>query len=98
MKSLLIAASLMIVVQPAFAAIPMLNYDCPNDIQIHTDENGPVYINGQEAKVTQNTDSTVVAKGEGVTVQISTNDDGTVSVSYTGPNGDSGVCDPAEGD
>ncbi|PJI50588.1 MAG: hypothetical protein CTR55_04435 [Pseudomonas sp.] len=98
MKSLLIAVSLLIVVQPAVAAIPMLNYDCPNDIQIHTDEGGPVYINGQEAKVTQSTDSTVVAKGEGVTIQISTNDDGTVSVSYTGPDGDSGVCDPAEGD
>lgn len=97
MKSLLIAASL-IAVPPAFAAIPMLNYDCPNDVQIHTDENGPVYINGQEAKVTQDKNNTVVAKGEGVTVQITLNDDGTASVSYTDPDGNTGVCDPAEGD
>ncbi|WP_371226741.1 hypothetical protein ACAW63_16095 [Pseudomonas sp. QE6] len=103
MKSLTTAASLLIftslgVVQPAAAAIPMLNYDCPNDIQVHTDEGGPVYINGKEAKVKQSNDKYIEAKGEGVTVSISLNDDGTATVSYTGPKGANGVCEPAEGD
>jgi hypothetical protein len=97
MKPLLIAVSL-IAVQPAFAAIPMLNYDCPNDIQVHTDEGGPVYINGKEAKVKQKNDHYIEAKGEGVTISISLNDDGTATVSYTGAKGANGVCQPAEGD
>lgn len=97
MKSLLIAVSL-IAVQPAFAAIPMLNYDCPDDIQVHTDEGGPVYINGKEAKVKQKNEKYIEAKGEGVTISISLNDDGSATVSYTGPKGANGICQPAEGD
>ncbi|MCP1650269.1 hypothetical protein [Pseudomonas nitroreducens] len=98
MKPLLIAPLLLIAVQPAFAAIPMLNYDCPNDIQVHTDEGGPVYINGKEAKVKQKNDKYLEAKGEGVTISISLNDDGSATVSYTGPKGANGICQPAEGD
>ncbi|MFV3306901.1 hypothetical protein ACNFBT_16655 [Pseudomonas sp. NY15181] len=103
MKSLTTAAALLIftslvVMQPAAAAIPMLNYDCPNDIQVHTDEGGPVYINGKEAKIKQSNDKYIEAKGDGVTVSISLNDDGTATVSYTGPKGANGVCEPAEGD
>ncbi|MBB4863142.1 hypothetical protein HNP46_001989 [Pseudomonas nitritireducens] len=97
MKPLLIAVS-MIVVQPAFAAIPMLNYDCPDDIQVHTDEGGPVYINGKEAKVKQKNDKYIEARGDGVTISISLNDDGSAAVSYTGAKGAHGVCQPAEGD
>ena len=98
MKPLLIAPLLLIAVQPAVAAIPMLNYDCPNDIQVHTDEGGPVYINGKEAKVKQKNDQYLEAKGEGVTISISLNDDGSATVSYTGPKGANGICQPAEGD
>lgn len=98
MKSLLIAVPLLIVVQPAIAAIPMLNYDCPNDIQVHTDEGGPVYINGKQARIKQSNDKYIEAKGEGVTVSISLNDDGSATVSYTGPKGANGICQPAEGD
>lgn len=98
MKPLLIAPLLLIAVQPAVAAIPMLNYDCPNDIQVYTDEGGPVYINGKEAKVKQKNDKYLEAKGEGVTISISLNDDGSATVSYTGPKGANGICQPAEGD
>ncbi|WP_152224044.1 hypothetical protein [Pseudomonas sp. SCB32] len=107
MKSLQIAAALLIpaslcLMQPAAAAsaaaIPMLNFDCPNDIQVHTDEGGPVYINGKEAKIKQSDDKYIEAKGDGVTVSISLNDDGSATVSYTGPKGANGVCEAAEGD
>ncbi|MFJ3050589.1 hypothetical protein [Pseudomonas nitroreducens] len=98
MKPLLIAPLLLIAVQPAVAAIPMLNYDCPNDVQVHTDEGGPIYINGKEAKVKQKNDKYLEAKGDGVTVSISLNDDGSATVSYTGPKGANGICQPAEGD
>ncbi|MCG8907840.1 hypothetical protein ACQCLI_08705 [Pseudomonas nitroreducens] len=98
MKSLLIATLSLIVVQPVFAAIPMLNYDCPMNIQVHSDEGGPVYINGQEARLKVVNDNYYEAKGSGVTISISINPDGTASVSYTGKKGANGICQPAEGD
>lgn len=98
MKSMPLAVSLLILAQPAFAAIPLLNYDCPTNIQVHADEGGPVYINGKEAKLKKFNDKYFEAKGSGVTISISINDDGTPSVSYTGAKGANGVCQAAEGD
>jgi len=98
MKPLLIAPLLLVAVQPALAAIPLLNYDCPMNIQVHADEGGPVYINGQEAKLKVFNDKYYEAKGSGVTISISINEDGTPSVSYTGKKGANGVCQAAEGD
>ncbi|MCP8465569.1 hypothetical protein NK553_16595 [Pseudomonas sp. ZM23] len=100
MKPQLLAASLLILAPSAFAALPMLNYDCPNDIQVHADEGGPVYINGKEAKLKKSNDNYFEAKDKesGVTVSISIAEDGTPSVSYTGAKGANGICQAAEGD
>ncbi|MFQ2427017.1 hypothetical protein ACK31W_19540 [Aeromonas caviae] len=51
MKNTVIAVMTLIMTGAAQAAIPQLNYECPGQIQFHSDEGGPVYINGQEAKV-----------------------------------------------
>lgn len=47
MKNTVIAVMTLIMTGAAQAAIPQLNYECPGQIQFHSDEGGPVYINGQ---------------------------------------------------
>lgn len=100
MKPLLLAASLLILAPSVHAALPMLNYDCPDNIQVHADEGGPVYINGKEAKLKKVSENDFEArdKESGVTVSISIGEDGTPSVSYTIGEGASGACQAAEGD
>ncbi|WP_193758905.1 hypothetical protein [Aeromonas caviae] len=44
MKKVLIAAITLAMAGAASAAIPQLNYECPGQIQMHSDEGGPVYI------------------------------------------------------
>lgn len=70
----------------------MLNYSCPNDISVHADKGGPVYINGKEAKLKVFNDRYYEAKGSGVTVSININPDGSPSLSNTGKHGANGVC------
>ncbi|PZR02276.1 MAG: hypothetical protein DI541_02690 [Aeromonas media] len=73
-------------------AIPQLNYQCPGQIQMHSDEGGPVYINGKEAKLKKYSEEFYEAKGAGVTLSIS-NTGGQYDVSYTSKKG-SGTCQP----
>ncbi|WP_229722021.1 hypothetical protein [Marinobacterium nitratireducens] len=77
--------------------IPLLNYSCPGDIELHTDEGGPIYINGSEAETKKFSDAYYEATGSGVTISLSLNVDGTANVSYTGSGGAHGICQPAAG-
>ncbi len=92
MKKVLIAAITLPMAGAASAAIPQLNYQCPGQIQMHSDEGGPVYINGKEAKLKKYSEEFYEAKGAGVTLSIS-NTGGQYDVSYTSKKG-SGTCQP----
>ncbi len=92
MKKVLIAAITLAMAGAASAAIPQLNYECPGQIQMHSDEGGPVYINGKEAKLKKYSEEFYEAKGAGVTLSIS-NTGGQYDVSYTSKKG-SGTCQP----
>lgn len=96
MKKLLIVVSVLFMAGTANAGIPLLNYSCPDSIEVHADEGGPVYINGKEAKLKKFNENYYEAKGSGVTVSISINPDGSPSVSYTGKHGANGICQKSE--
>ncbi|MGY3977069.1 hypothetical protein ACW5XX_09050 [Aeromonas mytilicola] len=93
MKKVLITVFALTMAGTASAALPQLNYECPGKIQMHSDEGGPVYINGKEAKIKKFNDNFYEAKGAGVTLSIS-NTGGQYDVSYNSKQG-SGVCQPA---
>lgn len=77
---------------PAHASIPLVNATCPGNIEVHADEGGPIYINGNEAKLTVFNDSYYEAKQGHVTISLMINPDGTPDLSYTASGGANGVC------
>lgn len=79
---------------PAQAAVPLLNYICADGIAVHADEGGPVYIDGVEAELEVFNDDYAEASLDGTTISISINTDGSPGVSYTGPGGANGICNP----
>ncbi|WP_199564105.1 hypothetical protein [Shinella sp. WSJ-2] len=87
-----VVAATLLAASPAFAKIPLINATCPGNIEVHADEGGPIYINGEEAKLHVFNDNYYEAKGHGVTVSLSINPDGSAAVSYTGHGGANGVC------
>ncbi|QDY71740.1 hypothetical protein FPZ52_18470 (plasmid) [Qingshengfaniella alkalisoli] len=76
----------------ATGGLPMVSATCPMGIEVHADEGGPVYINGNEAALQKFSDSYYEASGGTTTVSLSINPDRTMSVSYTGAGGANGVC------
>jgi hypothetical protein len=84
-----------ILVGPALAEIPFLNATCPTGIDVHADQGGAVYINGEEATVQSFSDSYYEAKSGGTYVEIGV-EGGSVSVTYTAPGGANGVCQVTE--
>ncbi|UVL32704.1 hypothetical protein LOY43_17170 [Pseudomonas sp. B21-041] len=97
MKSLLLAAPLLLVSAIAHAGIPMLNATCPGKIEVHADEGGPIYINGKEGQLKKFDENYFEAKGAGVTISLSINPDGSPAVSYTGKNRANGICEVKKG-
>ena len=79
---------------PVQGRIALLNATCPGEVSVHADEGGPVYINGSEAKLDISNENYYEARdtASGVTVSVSTNPDGSSSVSYTGKDRANGVC------
>ncbi|MCI0429035.1 MAG: hypothetical protein L0210_00625 [Rhodospirillales bacterium] len=90
-KSLMVACGLCLA-GAANAGIPLLNYSCPGNIEVHADQGGPVFINGKEAKLKKSNENYYEATGHGVTVSISINPDKSLDVSYTGKHRAHGVC------
>lgn len=95
MKNLLLTVMTLAMAGTASATIPQLNYQCPGQIQLHSDEGGPVYINGKEAKLKKYSDDFYEARGAGVTLSISRSGN-QYDVSYTSKKG-SGICQPSAG-
>ena len=82
---------------PAQAAVPQLNFTCADGIEVHADQGGPVYIDGEEAELEVfNADYSEASLGE-TTISIAINTDGTPALSYTGPGGANGICNPTPG-
>lgn len=81
-------------VAPAMAAVPFFNATCPGGLDIHADEGGPVYVQGREADLKRFNDRYFEARDaqSGVTVSITTADDGAPQISYTGRDGANGIC------
>ena len=98
MKTLIALAAGLIAVSAvtAEAKIPLINGTCPTGIEVHADEGGPVFINGHKAKLKKYADDAYDASHGGVTVSLSINPDGTVSMLYTGKHGANGVCQVRE--
>jgi hypothetical protein len=97
MKSLLLAAPLLLVSAIAHAGIPMLNATCAGKIEVHADEGGPIYINGKEGQLKKFNENYFETKGAGVTISLSINPDGSPAVSYTGKNRANGICEVKKG-
>ncbi|MXO60275.1 hypothetical protein GRI89_12075 [Altererythrobacter salegens] len=76
---------------PSKALIPTLNATCPLGIEVHADEGGPIYINGEEASLKKYSDSFFEAKKSGVTISLTINPDGSPSMSY-GKGTANGIC------
>ncbi|HDS1819683.1 TPA: hypothetical protein QEM96_004382 [Pseudomonas putida] len=91
MKRLMIGA-LLAASGAAQAGIPLVNATCPGSIEVHADKGGPIYINGKESQLKKFNDNYFEAKGSGVTISLSINPDGSLSVSYTGKNRANGIC------
>jgi hypothetical protein len=89
---LVAAASFLASMATAEAKIHQLNATCPQNLEVHADQGGPVYINGKEAKLKVFNADYYEAQHGGVTISVSTNPDGTATVSYTGKKGANGIC------
>ena len=96
MKKALTLVILLAVSGAANAAIPALNASCPGNIEVHADAGGPVFINGKASKLKKFNDNYYEAKGDGVTLSVSINPDGSAAVSYTKKDRVNGVCEVRE--
>ncbi|AJO78012.1 MULTISPECIES: hypothetical protein [Pseudomonas] len=93
MKKILLGCVLAILGSAAHAeGIPLFNVDCPGNIPVSADQGGPVFINGKPAQTKTVNERYFEAKGAGITVSISVEDDDSVVVTYTGKQGASGLC------
>jgi hypothetical protein len=93
MKKALLAAALLLAANSASAAIPLFNATCPGGLEIHADEGGPVYINGNEAELAVMSDTYYEATYDGTVVSIMINADGSLNLSYTASGGVNGICE-----
>ena len=77
---------------PAQAEVPFFNAVCPGRIEVHADDGGPVFINGQQARLKRFSSDYYEARLGRVTVSVSVNPDGTPEISYTARGGANGIC------
>jgi hypothetical protein len=72
--------------------IPEFNATCGADIEVHANEGGPVFVGGDEAILKKFNDDYFEASRDGITVSISFLPDGSLSLSFSGPNRRNGIC------
>jgi hypothetical protein len=95
MKQVLFSACALLIAGAAQAAIPTMNYTCPTGIELHVDQGGYAYLNGKAAKLKVINENYFEVRGNGVSVEVATNPDGSRIVSYTGKNRANGMCSEA---
>lgn len=74
------------------ARLPVFNATCGNGTEVHANEGGPVFLNGQQASLKKFNDNYFEASHEGQTVSISFRPDGSLSLSFSGPGRTNGIC------
>jgi hypothetical protein len=93
----LVAAAPLVAPSGAQAAIPLVNATCGAGVEVHADQGGPVYINGKEAVLKRFNDNYYEAKGQGVTISLAINPDGSPNLSATWKGGKNGICTVSDG-
>ncbi len=76
----------------AYPRIPMFNAVCGNGIEVHANEGGPVFIDGEETSLERFNENYFEASQGGTTISISFNPDDSLSLSFTGANRANGIC------
>ncbi|MFY2763141.1 DUF3011 domain-containing protein [Arenimonas sp. MALMAid1274] len=71
--------------------LPSFNAVCAG-MEVHADEGGPVYFDGEEVKLKKVNDNYYEASAGASTVSISRNPDGSVDASFTIRGGANGMC------
>lgn len=90
MKSLIFAVAALVASTGANAAIPQFRATCPTGI-LAAGGGGVVFINGQQASVTDRGGNNFSAKAGGISLDFLF-DQGEPSLSYTAPKGANGMC------
>jgi hypothetical protein len=72
--------------------IPLLNAQCGNGVEVHADQGGPVFVNGNEASLKKFNDNYYEASYGDVTISLSINPDGSPNLTATWRGGGNGVC------
>ncbi len=90
--SLTLAAALLAFPAPVHAAIPLLNATCGQGIEVHANEGGPIFIDGEEGDLEVFNDNYYEATHSGITISLSINPDGTPSVTFSRRGAGHGVC------
>jgi len=76
----------------ASGGIPTLNAKCGNGVEVHADQGGPVFIDGNESSLKKFNDNYYEASYGDVTISLSINPDGSPSLSASWRGGGNGVC------
>lgn len=72
--------------------IPLFNAACGDRIEVHANEGGPVFIDGEETSLKKFNDNYFEASRDGTTISISFRPDDSLSLSFSGPNRANGIC------
>lgn len=81
-------------IQPLHAAIPLTDAICADNIEVHAEEDGPIYVNGRETSVKQLDENHYEAfdSESGVTVSLRLKPNGGVDVSSSGHDAMGSAC------
>jgi hypothetical protein len=72
--------------------IPLFNATCGVGIEVHANEGGPVFIDGEETSLKKFNDNYFEASRDGTTISISFRPDGSLNLGFSGPNRANGIC------
>lgn len=90
---LLLAAPFLLVASAAGAtSIPMFNATCGESVDVHADEGGPIYIDGDPVTTKPIGDSSFEATHNGTTVSVEVFPDSSLEIRYADPEGNHGLC------
>lgn len=90
---LLLAAPFLLLASAAGAtSIPMFNATCGESVDVHADEGGPIYIDGDPVTTKPIGESTYEATHNGTTVSVEVFPDSSLEIRYSDPEGNHGLC------
>ena len=93
MKRLLLAAVATLVAGVANAGVPLFAARCPAGLNVDTNLEGKVYVNGKVASLINRPDGQITARSEGAYIDITPQGDEPPLVTYTARDKSTGVCE-----